>query len=125
MNWLEISDLVQATQIAPEVCQIQFHPWTPKQWRDLVKQQFLDAGIVTTAYTSLGGSRFRGAGSHWGAALTSIAKKHGVTPPQVLLRWAVQQKVAVIPGSGSEAHIRENLLIDVPPSFNLDEEAMK
>ena len=66
--------------------------------------------LTACADTSLGGQRFRAAGSHWGKVLAGIASKHGVTEAQVLLRWARQQNVAVIPGSASERHIRENLL---------------
>ena len=79
--------------------------------------------MVTTAYTSLGGSRFRSSGSHWGPTLAAVAKKHGVKEAQVLLRWAVQQGVAVIPGSASDSHIRENLLQGTK-HFVLDEADM-
>jgi 2,5-diketo-D-gluconate reductase A len=123
MNEGEIADLTAATEEAPEVNQIQFHPWTPKPWRDLAEGQRRENGMVTTAYTSLGGSRFRSSGSHWGPTLAAVAKKHGVKEAQVLLRWAVQQGVAVIPGSASEPHIRENLLQGTK-HFVLDEADM-
>ena len=122
MNDGEISDLIEATGVAPEVNQIQFHPWTPRQWRELVVSQHSKNGLVTTAYTSLGGSRFRRSGSKWGDALAAIARKYRVKEPQVLLRWAIQQGVAVIPGSASEAHIRENLLAGT--HFSLDQADM-
>ena len=38
-----------------------------------------------------------------------LAKKHGKTPAQILLRWALDQNVSVIPGATSAAHIRDNL----------------
>ena len=34
---------------------------------------------------------------------------HRPTPLQVLLKWNVQRGVAVVPKSGSEAHLRENI----------------
>jgi diketogulonate reductase-like aldo/keto reductase len=40
-----------------------------------------------------------------------IAEQNGCTPAQVLLRWAVQRDVVVIPKSLREARIRENARI--------------
>jgi len=122
MNWGEISDLEAATGERPEVNQIQFHPWTPPEWRALQQRLLTEKGIVTTAYTSLGGSRFRALGSHWGKALGRVAAKHGVAESQVLLRWALQQGAAGIPGSASEAHIRSNLML-APPAMGGGEAA--
>ena len=90
------------------------------EWRDLVTRQKREKSIVTTAYTSLGGSRFRASGSNWGSTVSTIAAKFpGATEAQVLLRWALQQGVAVIPGSASEAHIRENLFLGAGGRFEL------
>jgi len=114
-NWLEILALQKATGELPEVNQLQFHPWTPRQWKAVVTKQ-QESGVSTTAYTSLGGSRFRSAGSNWGEVLKAAAAKYNATEAQVLLRWALQQGVAVIPGSSSEAHICENLRV---PFFTL------
>jgi diketogulonate reductase-like aldo/keto reductase len=107
-NWLEIQVLEAATGVLPEVNQLQFHPWTPPAWKEVVAKQRA-SGVATTAFTSLGGSRFRKAGSEWGASLRAAALKHNATEAQVLLRWALQQGVAVIPGASSDSHIRENL----------------
>ena len=49
MNWGEINDLETATGVAPEVNQIQFHPWTPKPWRDLASRLQREKGIAVTA----------------------------------------------------------------------------
>lgn len=46
-----------------------------------------------------------------------IAEKHGKTPAQVLLRWATQRGVAVIPKSNNQGRLAQNL--DVL-SFDLD-----
>jgi len=117
-NWLEVEALEAATGVLPDVNQVQLHPWTPKGWRGVV-DACLRRGVAVTAYTSLGGSRFRKAGSPWGEALAGLAAAHGATPAQVLLRWARQVgggRVAVIPGSSSDEHIRENLRC---PAFEL------
>jgi len=43
-------------------------------------------------------------------------------PAQVLLRWATQQGIAVIPKSNDETRLKQNLECD---SFDLSEEDMK
>lgn len=118
-NKQEILDLQASTGTLPEVNQIQYHPWTSPEWKMLVQWQ-IEMGIVTTAYNSLGGSKFHSSnrGNKWPSAITQQAQLHKVTEAQLLLRWAIQQeKVAVIPGATSEAHIRDNLSV---PQFTLD-----
>lgn len=55
-------------------------------------------------------------------AVTSIAKKYGKTPAQVLLRWATQRGIAVIPKSNSQHRLLENL--DVT-SFDMTKEELE
>lgn len=118
----EIEDIAEATNgEMPEANEIQQHPWSSQEWRDLARWQ-KKQGIATIAYTSLGGSRFHraeGDGAAWPGKVTRVAKAHGVTEAQVLLKWALQHDMAVIPGSGSKEHILENLMV---PSFQLSEE---
>lgn len=40
--------------------------------------------------------------------LAPIAKAHGVSIPQVILRWDLQRGVIVIPGSSNPTHIKED-----------------
>ena len=118
-NWDEIAALQEETGVLPVVNQIQLHPWTPKEWKDTAAKQKAH-GVATTAFTSLGGSRFTAAGRHYGPVVEGIATKHGVTAAQVLLRWALQQGVAAIPGSATPEHIRENLLAGPAAGLVLD-----
>lgn len=119
MNQQEIIELNVATGVLPAVNQIQYHPWTPQQWKDLVQWQAKNE-IVTIAYTSLGGSRFHhkqhssSESSDFSSIpiLSELAKKYHATEAQVLLRWALSHpQVAVIPGATSKEHILENLNI--------------
>lgn len=41
--------------------------------------------------------------------VASIAKKHGKTPAQVLLRWATQRDIIVIPKSNNSERLAQNL----------------
>ncbi|EGB06819.1 hypothetical protein AURANDRAFT_13263, partial [Aureococcus anophagefferens] len=117
-NGPEIDALEKATGVQPEVNQIQYHPWSSKEWHATVAA-LKARGVVTTAYNSLGGSRFPG--SH-GDALATLAAAHGATVPQLLLRWALQKGCAVIPGSSTPAHIAENL---AAPAFALSADEMR
>mmetsp|Transcript_347 Transcript_347/g.801 ORF Transcript_347/g.801 Transcript_347/m.801 type:complete len:368 (+) Transcript_347:50-1153(+) len=120
----EIEDIAEATDgTMPEANQIQIHPWSSRAWKDLAIWQN-ENGIATIAYNSLGGSRYHraeGSGSEWPSEVTRIAKRNGATEAQVLLRWALQRGLAVIPGSGRKEHILENLSL---PEFRLSEGEM-
>eukprot|EP00409_Alexandrium_fundyense_P001290 CAMPEP_0185912088 /NCGR_PEP_ID=MMETSP0196C-20130402/36280_1 /TAXON_ID=2932 /ORGANISM="Alexandrium fundyense, Strain CCMP1719" /LENGTH=65 /DNA_ID=CAMNT_0028633261 /DNA_START=10 /DNA_END=203 /DNA_ORIENTATION=- len=53
--------------------------------------------------------------------MTGIASAHGKSSSQVLLRWALQKNMSVIPGTGNPKHMRENLEVY---SFSLTDEEM-
>lgn len=53
--------------------------------------------------------------------ITTIAKRHQKTPAQVLLRWATQRGIAVIPKSKSQSRLLENLDVF---SFNMTEDEL-
>ena len=55
--------------------------------------------------------------------VAAMAGRHGATPAQVLLRWALQQGVAVIPKSVSESRMEENAAV-MSSDFALTEEDM-
>jgi 2,5-diketo-D-gluconate reductase A len=41
--------------------------------------------------------------------MVEVARRHGKTPTQVVLRWHVQQGLVAIPKSGNPQRIAENL----------------
>lgn len=41
--------------------------------------------------------------------IAEIAKAHGVSAAQVILRWDLQRGIVVVPGSSNPRHIKENL----------------
>ena len=53
--------------------------------------------------------------------IRDIARTHGKSSAQIILRWNLQKSVAVIPGSSNPDHIRENLDIF---DFTLSDEEM-
>lgn len=54
--------------------------------------------------------------------IMNIAKTHGKTPAQVILRWHIQEGFSVIPGASNPDYIRENIKIF---DFELTDEEMK
>lgn len=42
-------------------------------------------------------------------SIVSIGRKYQKTPAQVILRWAIQNGVTVIPKAASENHLRQNI----------------
>ncbi|KAF9225472.1 Aldo/keto reductase [Gyrodon lividus] len=80
-------------------------------------------GIAVTAYSSFGPQSYLELGMGKDSAsllehnvVGSIASAHGKTPAQVLLRWATQRGIAVIPKSNDHGRLVANLQCD---SFDL------
>lgn len=119
----EIEDIASATGELPVANEIQLHPWSSPSWKKLAKWQ-KENKIATIAYTSLGGSRFDSSGgsASWPPLVSKLAKKYGATEAQILLKWALQNDLAIIPGSGSKKHIKENLLLSA--TFDLTDEEL-
>jgi diketogulonate reductase-like aldo/keto reductase len=95
-----LKELLGHASIVPAINQVEFSPFLYQ--RDLLK--FCGKqGIQVEAYAPLtAGLRLRD------ARITAIAEKHGRTNAQVLLRWAIQHEVIVIPKSRQAVRIREN-----------------
>lgn len=90
--------------IKPAVNQVEWHPhYHPQDLLDYCRQK----GILLQAYSSLGGSNNPDLLTD--PKVEEIAKKLGKTPAQVLLRWALQQNIAIIPKARSKKHIDENI----------------
>ena len=92
------------------VNQIEFHPW-------LLQAALLEYcqkhNIVVQAYGSLGTGDAAMAPQFFELApVASAARAHDVTPAQILLRWALQKGVTVIPKSVSEKRQLENVQLD-------------
>lgn len=123
-----ILDLLRYAKIRPATLQIEHHPY-------LVQPTLLklakSEGIAITAYSSFGPQSFLELG--WQKAsdtpvlfehknVTSIAEKHKKTPAQVLLRWATQRGLAVIPKSNNPKRLQQNLEVT---EFDLTNEELE
>jgi 2,5-diketo-D-gluconate reductase A len=96
--------LIDETGVAPEVNQVQLSPvWTKAAEREFHRQH----GIVTEAWSPLG----KGTDLLGHPAVQEIAKAHGRSPGQVVLRWETQQDVVPIPKSADRQRLTDNLAV--------------
>lgn len=93
--------LAAETDVVPAVNQVELHPWLPQAE---VRRYDAAHGIVTEAWSPLARGRVLG-----DPTLDALARKHGATPAQIVIRWQLQLGNVVIPKSSTPARIRENL----------------
>lgn len=97
-----LARLIDETGVAPEVNQVQLSPvWAKAAEREFHAQH----GIVTEAWSPLG----KGTDLLSHPAVQEIAKAHGRSPGQVVLRWETQQDVVPIPKSANPSRLADNL----------------
>ena len=125
-NWncQGLRDVFSYAKIRPSVLQIEVHPYL--QCERLVRYA-QSQGVLVTAFSPLGhGQSYAMLGYQDNVAIkepvvVEIARNHGVTPAQVVLRWGVQRGCSVIPKSENVDRIKENLNLD----FTLTEDDME
>jgi 2,5-diketo-D-gluconate reductase A len=99
-----VAALIEATGVAPAVDQIELSPALPRR---ATVAYLAGAGVLPQAWGPLGiGHRVPGS-----PVVAAIARAHDATPAQVVLRWAVQQGIAVIPKSARPERQQANLQI--------------
>jgi 2,5-diketo-D-gluconate reductase A len=96
----DLGRLLAVANVPPAVNQIQLNPFA---YRRALLEACQEHGIVAEAYSPLGTGRHLG-----GDTVGAIARRHGRTPAQVLIRWCVQREVPVIPKSTHRDRIAEN-----------------
>ena len=107
-----LADLMDAVEVVPTVNQVELHPYFVQPD---VQAADDERGIVTQAWSPIGGITFYpGWGEHRrsvmdDATIASIARDHGKSPAQVMLRWHLQQGRSAIPKSTNPGRIRENV----------------
>ena len=104
-----LTRLLDTATVVPTVNQIEVHPYfAQREVQDFGKQH----GILAQAWSPIGGITFYREGEHTSTlqdpVIVEIAKAHGKSPAQVMLRWHLQQGRQVIPKSTKPARIAEN-----------------
>jgi diketogulonate reductase-like aldo/keto reductase len=105
-----LTRLLDRVTVVPAVNQIECHPYF--QQPDV--QDFgAEHGILTQAWSPIGGITFYRDGSHGSTledpVIGGIATAHGKTAAQIMLRWGLQHGRSVIPKSTKPSRIAENI----------------
>jgi diketogulonate reductase-like aldo/keto reductase len=98
-----LEELLSSANVVPAVNQVEFSPYLYQ--KDLLGYCNTHS-IRLEAYSPLTrGRRLKEPN------LVAIARKYGKTPAQVLIRWALQHEIVVIPKSVKRERIRENAAV--------------
>ena len=99
--------IMEAATVKPAVLQIECHPYAQ---RIAVREKAKKHDIQVECWFPLGGAMSNGALLK-DPTIMEIAKAHGKTPAQVILRWHIQEGLSVIPGASNPDYIEENIRI--------------
>jgi len=100
--------LLAETSVVPAVNQIEVHPFFQQT---ALQRLHAERGILTQAWSPIGGiTSYRGGEKRTfdDPILMEIARQHGKSAAQVMLRWHLQEGRSAIPKSTKPARIAEN-----------------
>jgi diketogulonate reductase-like aldo/keto reductase len=100
-----LEELLAASDTTPAVNQVEFHPFLYENLIGLL-DYCKHKGIVFEAYSPLAHGKITDT-----KVLPVIAKKHGKSTAQVILRWCLQHGTVPLPKSTNPEHIKQNLEI--------------
>lgn len=100
----DLERIIDATGVVPAANQIELHPWFPQAE---LREFHAKNRILTEAWSPLA----RGGELLGDASLQALAKKHGKSVAQIVLRWHVQLGNVVFPKSAHKERIAENIAI--------------
>ena len=110
--------VLDVAKIKPAVLQNETHPfWQGNDMKEFMKP----TGTILEAWFPLGGRDSHGEILR-DPVINAIAKAHGKSAAQVIIRWHLQKGFCVVPGSSNPAHIQENI---ESFSFTLSDDEMK
>lgn len=99
----QLSAALHVSDVPIAVNQIEFHPYLQRP--DLL-EYCREQDVVVEAAAPLARTAVFG-----DETIEALAEKYDRTPAQVVLRWAIEKDVVVLPKSRSAAHIRENVAL--------------
>jgi 2,5-diketo-D-gluconate reductase A len=106
--------IIGETGVVPTVNQIELHPRFQQR---ALREAHARHGIVTESWSPLGRGQLLD-----DPAIGAIAKKHGKTAAQVVIRWHLDNGLVVIPKSANAGRIAENIAVF---DFKLDADDLK
>ena len=110
-----LEDILEAGSVVPAINQVELHPAFQQR---TVRGFGEERGILTEAWGPLGQGKYELAEL---PGLNDLAKKHGKSIQQVVLRWHIQEGVIVFPKSVRKERLAENLDVF---DFELDADDM-
>ena len=110
-----LRELLAGARVAPAVLQVELHPY-------LAQEKLLrfchEAGIAVTGFSPLGAQSYFSLDMAKpedsvlaDPLIVSIARAHGRTPAQIVLRWAIQRGTAVVTKTSRTDRLAENLAL--------------
>lgn len=97
--------LLASAKVKPQIMQIECHPYAQrKHWQERCAEE----GIQIECWFPLGGRDSKGEILR-DPVIGRIAKAHGKSAAQVIIRWHMQEGFSVIPGTSNPANIKENI----------------
>jgi diketogulonate reductase-like aldo/keto reductase len=96
----EVDELLAISDVDPVVNQVQFSPF---EFRRALWEAAEERSIALEAYSPLGTGRHLG-----DPRVAAIAERAGKTPAQVLIRWALERNLIVLPKSTHRDRIEAN-----------------
>jgi len=124
-NTAGLRDMLSYAKVPPAVLQVELHLYN--QQPQLVRYA-AEAGLAVTGFSPLGSGSYveldmatpqETALSD--PAVVALAEAHGVSPAQVLLKWALQRGISAIPKSSKPERLLQNIELD---GFELSDEQM-
>lgn len=101
------NDIMEFAEIKPAVMQIECHPYAQrKEWQQKTRQH----KIQLECWFPLGGEMSNGA-LFKDPTIQNIAKVHGKSSAQIIIRWHIQEGFSVIPGATRHDYIKENISV--------------
>ena len=132
-NIKHFEEIKKAGLPMPKINQIELHPWTQKpELLEYMSKNFIfpmaySSLVPLSTWRELPGQEssktddMKKEGEKESSPFKNLAKKYNVSEAQVLLRWAVQQNIPVIPKSINPERMKQNLDVF---SFSLSEDEM-
>ena len=121
-----LRDLLSYARIRPAVLQVEMHPFLTQE---KLLRYCREEGIVVTAFSPLGALSYFTLGMAQPEesvlrteTVRELARHHGRTPAQIVLRWGIQRGTAIVPKTARPDRLEENLAIF---DFELSEDEMK
>ncbi len=98
-----IEDIIAATGVTPAINQIQLHP---RFQQKAMREKHDRLGIATESWSPLGQGRLLD-----DPGIAAIARRHGKSSAQVMIRWHLDMGFVVIPKSVTPSRIAENFAV--------------